>query len=171
MDFNSIYQAVAPYLGTGVISTALVGVIGLFCKGIKAFKEMRSTFKDTNAEAIERFKKALPSEMTVSLEAITKQEFSKIRAEIAADIKEQFIEPIKANTELCRAMAEALAVSKLTPDAYKEKIKEMLDLPEVETTNSLKVELNTDEKQESTEEKKVNAENQGAKTENKILVD
>ena len=169
MDFNSIYQAVAPYLGTGVISTALVGLIGIFCKGIKAFKEMKSTFKDTNAEAIDRFKKALPSELTVSLEAITKQEFSKIRAEIAADIKEQFIEPIKANTELCRAMAEALAVSKLTPDAYKEKIKEMLDLPEVETTNSLKVELNTEEKQDSTEEKK--AKEPGAKSENKILVD
>lgn len=164
MDFNSIYQAVAPYLGTGVISTALVGLIGLFCKGIKAFKEMKSTFKDTNAEAIDRFRKALPSELTVSLETITKQEFSKIRAEIAADIKEQFIEPIKANTELCRAMAEALAVSKLTPDAYKEKIKEMLDLPEVETTNSLKVELNT-------EEKGTNEEAPGTKSENKILVD
>lgn len=164
MDFNSIYQAVAPYFGTGVISTALVGLIGLFCKGIKAFKEMKSTFKDTNAEAIDRFRKALPSELTVSLEIITKQEFSKIRAEIAADIKEQFIEPIKANTELCRAMAEALAVSKLTPDAYKERIKEMLDLPEVETTNSLKVELNT-------EEKGTNGETPGAKSENKILVD
>lgn len=164
MDFNSIYQAVAPYLGTGVISASLVGLIGIFCKGIKAFKEMKSTFKDTNAEAIERFRKALPSELTVSLETITKQEFSKIRAEIAADIKEQFIEPIKANTELCRAMAEALAVSKLTPDAYKEKIKEMLDLPEVETTNSLKVELNT-------EEKGTNGETPGAKSENKILVD
>ena len=164
MDFNSIYQAVAPYLGTGVIGTALVGLISIFCKGIKAFKEMKSTFKDTNAEAIERFRKALPSELTVSLETITKQEFSKIRAEIAGDIKEQFIEPIKANTELCRAMAEALAVSKLTPDAYKEKIKEMLDLPEVETTNSLKVELNT-------EENKQNEETQGTKSENKILVD
>lgn len=164
MDFNSIYQAVAPYLGTGVIGTALVGLISIFCKGIKAFKEMKSTFKDTNAEAIERFRKALPSELTVSLETITKQEFSKIRAEIAADIKEQFIEPIKANTELCRAMAEALAVSKLTPDAYKEKIKEMLDLPEVETTNSLKVELNT-------EEKETNGEAAGTKSENKILVD
>lgn len=164
MDFNSIYQAVAPYLGTGIISTALVGLIGIFCKGIKAFKEMKSTFKDTNAEAIDRFRKALPSELTVSLEAITKQEFSKIRAEIAADIKEQFIEPIKANTDLCRAMAEALAVSKLTPDAYKEKIKEMLDLPEVETTNSLKVELNT-------EEKGISEETPGTKSENKILVD
>lgn len=164
MDFNSIYQAVAPYLGTGVIGTALVGLIGIFCKGIKAFKEMKSTFKDTNAEAIDRFRKALPNELTVSLETITKQEFSKIRAEIAADIKEQFIEPIKSNTELCRAMAEALAVSKLTPDAYKEKIKEMLDLPEVETTNSLKVELNT-------EENKQNEETQGTKSENKILVD
>lgn len=164
MDFNSIYQAVAPYLGTGVIGTALVGLIGIFCKGIKAFKEMKSTFKDTNAEAIDRFRKALPSELTVSLETITKQEFSKIRAEIAADIKEQFIEPIKSNTELCRAMAEALAVSKLTPDAYKEKIKEMLDLPEVETTNSLKVELNT-------EENKPNEETKGTKSENKILVD
>ena len=164
MDFNSIYQAVAPYLGTGVIGTALVGLISIFCKGIKAFKEMKSTFKDTNAEAIDRFRKALPSELTVSLETITKQEFSKIRAEIAGDIKEQFIEPIKANTELCRAMAEALAVSKLTPDAYKEKIKEMLDLPEVETTNSLKVELNT-------EENKQNEETPGTKSENKILVD
>ena len=164
MDFNSIYQAVAPYLGTGVIGTALVGLISIFCKGIKAFKEMKSTFKDTNAEAIDRFRKALPSELTVSLETITKQEFSKIRAEIAADIKEQFIEPIKSNTELCRAMAEALAVSKLTPDAYKEKIKEMLDLPEVETTNSLKVELNT-------EENKQNEETPGTKSENKILVD
>lgn len=164
MDFNSIYQAVVPYLGTGVIGTALVGLISIFCKGIKAFKEMKSTFKDTNAEAIDRFRKALPNELTVSLETITKQEFSKIRAEIAADIKEQFIEPIKANTELCRAMAEALAVSKLTPDAYKEKIKEMLDLPEVETTNSLKVELNT-------EENKQNEETQGTKSENKILVD
>ena len=164
MDFNSIYQAVAPYLGTGVIGTALVGLISIFCKGIKAFKEMKSTFKDTNAEAIDRFRKALPSGLTVSLETITKQEFSKIRAEIAGDIKEQFIEPIKANTELCRAMAEALAVSKLTPDAYKEKIKEMLDLPEVETTNSLKVELNT-------EENKQNEETPGTKSENKILVD
>lgn len=138
MDFNSIYQAVAPYLGTGVISTALVGLIGIFCKGIKAFKEMKSTFKDTNAEAIERFRKALPSELTVSLEAITKQEFSKIRAEIAADIKEQFIEPIKANTELCRAMAEALAVSKLTPDAYKEKSRKCLTCPKLKRQTALK---------------------------------
>lgn len=154
MDFSAIYQAVQPYFTTGAIGTVLVGFIGLFCKGIKAFKEMKNTFKDTNAEAINRLQKALPSSLTVSLESITKTELAKLKSEITESIKNEFVEPIKANTELMQVMAEALAQSKLTPDEYKERIAKLLELDTVETTNSLKVELTTTTETEKASEKK-----------------
>lgn len=143
MDFTTIYNTIAPYIGTGSIAVGLLTLIGFFFKGINTFKEMRKTFTDTNAEAINRLKASLPETLTVSLETITKQELSKIIEQVRETVKNEFIEPIKANDELIKAMAEALAVSKLTTDEYKEKIKNLLDLPEVETTNSLKVEIST----------------------------
>lgn len=160
MDFSTIYATIAPYIGTGAIATGLVTLVGFFFKGINTFKEMKKTFKDTNAEAIDRLKAALPSDLTITLETITKQELSKIIEQIRETVKKELIEPIKANDDLIQAMAEALAVSKLTPDNYKEKIKELLALPGVETTNSLKVELNTEK-----------TEVEPLKTETKILVD
>lgn len=160
MDFTAIYETIAPYIGTSSIALGLITLIGFFFKGINTFKEMKKTFTDTNAEAIDRLKASLPESLVVSLETLTKQELSKIIEQIRETVEKEFIEPIKANDELIKAMAEALALSKLTPDEYKVKIKELLDLPEVETTNSLKVELNTVETTETTKT-----------AENKILVD
>lgn len=146
MDFSEIYEIISPYVGTSSIAMAIIALIGFFFKAINTFKEMRSTFVDTNKEAIDRFKKALPDDLVISLEALTKAELSKIIDQIRETIAKEFIEPIKANDDLIKAMAEALAVSKLTPDEYKERIKTLLELPEVETTNSLKVELTKEDK-------------------------
>lgn len=152
MDFNSIYETVKPYIGTGAIGTILVAIIGLFTSGIKTFKQMKSTFSDTNKEAIDRFTKALPSSLTVSLQSITKQELAKIKTELTENLKTEFIEPLQKNTELVEVLAEAIAQSKLTPDEYKEKIAELLKLKDVSTTNSLKVELVADEEEQEQEE-------------------
>ncbi len=168
MDFNTIYAAIQPYVGTGTIGAGIIAVVAFCLKAVSVFKDMRNSFRDTNKEAIDRFKAALPSDLTISLEQITKQELDRIKGEIRGDIIENFITPIKANTELCRIMAEALACSKLIPDSQKEQIRDILALPDekVETTASLKVSLVQEEAKK--EEKK----QEEPKPENKnILVD
>ena len=141
MDFNAIYQAIVPYLGTGAIATTIVTILALAFKVLKITKEAKSTFSNTHAESIAAFKKAIPESLYVSLESITKSELSKIITKIEEAVENKFLSQIKANTELTQAIASALVSLKAIPDSAKVKIAELLDIPEVETTESLKIDL------------------------------
>lgn len=141
MDFNAIYQAIVPYLGTGAIATTIVTILALAFKVLKITKEAKSIFSSTHAESIAAFKKAIPESLYVSLESITKSELSKIITKIEEAVENKFLSQIKANTELTQAIASALVSLKAIPDSSKVKIAELLDIPEVETTESLKIDL------------------------------
>ena len=141
MDFNAIYEVVKPYLGTGAIASGIITVIALAIKVIGVIKELRTSFSDTESEAIKAFKKAIPESLYVSVESLTKAELAKIKDEIAKLVDEKFLKQIKANTELTESIAAALLTMKAIPDSAKEKIAELLELKEPKTTESLKVEL------------------------------
>jgi len=141
MDFNAIYEAAKPYIGTGAIASAIVTVIAFAIKVIGVIKELRASLVSTESEAIKAFKKAIPESLYVSVESLTKAELAKIKEEIAKLVDEKFLKQIKANTELTQAIAVALFSMKAIPDSAKEKITGLLKLKEPKTTESLKVEL------------------------------
>ena len=141
MDFNAIYQSIAPYFGTGAMATAIITIITLAFKVLSLCKDARTTFSNTHAESIEAFKKAIPSSLYLSLESLTKSELSKIITQIKDAIDERFLSQIKSNTEITQAIAQALISMKAIPDSAKLKISELLELPEVDTTEGLKIDL------------------------------
>lgn len=141
MDFNTIYEAVAPYLGTSAIVSVIIAVISIAAKFARVIKDIKSSFSTTESEALKAFKKAIPDNLYINLETITKAELAKIKEEFAAFIDEKFLAQIKANTELTQAIAAALCSMRSIPDSQKEIIKGLLELDEPKTTESLKVEL------------------------------
>lgn len=141
MDFNAIYEAAKPYLGTGAIASAIVTIIAFAIKVIGVIKELRTSLASTESEAIKAFKKAIPESLYVSVESLTKAELAKIKDEIAKIVDEKFLKQIKENTELTQAIAAAILSMKAIPDSAKEKITEILELKEPKTTESLKLEL------------------------------
>lgn len=152
MDFNAIYEVIAPYLSVSAISTALVGILAIVIKLSSLIKSARATFSSTHNEAVEAFKKALPKELSISLEVLARTELEKIKAEFTTAVEEKFIKQIKENTLLVQEIAKALCSLKALPDSIKNEIAEMLDIEKPETTESLKVELIP------TEDKKVSSE-------------
>ena len=101
---------------------------------------MRTSWNETENEALKAFKQAIPKELYVNIESLAKQEFEKIVTEIKAIVDEKFLSQIKANTELMEAMAQALCSMKSIPDSHKKAISKLLEI-KPETTESLKVEL------------------------------
>ena len=154
MDFNTIYEAVKPYLGTGAIAGAIVTILGLVVKVLGFIKESKSLFESTQNEAINAFKKALPKELYISIETLAKTELNKITESIVSIVNDKVLGQIKANTELTQAIASALVTMRNIPESAKVKKAELLEIKEVETTESLKVELlSIDEKAEKKEDK------------------
>ena len=141
MDFNSIYETIAPYLSTGAIASAIIAIIGIVIKFARVMKDIKGSFSNTESEALKAFKKAIPESLYINLETITKTELAKIKEEFSAFIDEKFLAQIKANTELTQAIAAALCSMRSIPDSQKEIIKGLLELEEPKTTESLKVEL------------------------------
>ena len=141
MDFNSIYETIAPYLSTGAIASAIIAIIGIVIKFARVMKDIKGSFSSTESEALKAFKKAIPESLYINLETITKTELAKIKEEFSAFIDEKFLAQIKANTELTQAIAAALCSMRSIPDSQKEIIKGLLELEEPKTTESLKVEL------------------------------
>lgn len=140
MDFNTIYEAIKPYIGTGAFASAFITIISLAIKFASVIKDIRNKYKDTENEALKAFKQAIPKELYVNIESLAKQEFEKIVTEIKAIVDEKFLSQIKANTELTEAMAQALCSMKSIPDSHKKSISKLLEI-KPETTESLKVEL------------------------------
>lgn len=141
MDFNSIYEAVKPYLGTGAIAGAIVTILALATKVLGFIKEAKGVFQSTQNEAVNAFKKALPKELYISVETLVKGELEKITTKIVSAVDDKILAQIKANTELMQAIASALVSMRTIPDSSKLEIAKLLELKEVKTTESLKVEL------------------------------
>lgn len=141
MDFNAIFETISPYLGTGGIATAVIGILAIVVKLGGLIKTAKKTFSSTHNEAVEAFKQALPKELYISLETIAKEELAKIKTEFTNAVEEKFINQIKANTELVQEIAKALCTLKAIPDSVKLEIAKLLDIEKPDTTESLKVEL------------------------------
>lgn len=140
MDFNTIYEAIKPYIGTGAFASAFITIISLAIKFASVIKDIRNKYKDTENEALKAFKQAIPNELYVKVESLAKTEFAKIVAEINAIVDEKFLAQIKENTELMQAIAQALCSMKTIPDSHKKQIGKLLEI-KPETTESLKVDL------------------------------
>lgn len=167
MDFNTIYEMVAPYLGTsGIVTIILTILIVLIrCRNIinKAEKRINAFIDDiqykwetTESEALKAFKSALPKDLFINIESLAKEELSKIKNEIWNAVDERWLGQISKNTELTQAIASALLGNKTICDSDKEIIAKMLEL-DSNTTKKLKVELiETKQKVETKEEKPIN---------------
>ena len=151
MDFNTIYEVVAPYLGTTGIAGVIVAIITVLVKarGIikKAQKEingfisdMRTSWNETENEALKAFKQALPKDLFVSIESLAKTELSAIKEEIWNAVNEKWIGQITKNTELVEAIATALIGNKTIPDSDKQYLAKLIN-KEAQTTSALKVEF------------------------------
>lgn len=141
MDFNAIYDAVAPYLGTSGMAIAIITILSGLFKILSLSKQVKGLFKNVHAESLEVLKKAFPEEIIVSMQPIVKNEIEKVKLEILDAVNTNWLNQITANSELLQAIASALATQKTLPDSEKEKIAKLLKLDNIETTQSLKVEL------------------------------
>ena len=141
MDFNTYYEDISTIVGTSTIAMGIVTFLTIAIKAFVVIKEIRANFSNTESEVLKLFKQAMPKELYVSLESITKAELSKIITKIEKVVNDTFLSQIKANTELTQAIASALITMKSIPDSCKKDIAKLLEIKEVETTESLKVEL------------------------------
>lgn len=155
MDWNTIYEVIKPYLGTGAIASGVITILFFAFKVLNVIKEMKGAFSSTENEMLKAFKNAMPKELYVSLETLTKTELAKIVQQIKQMVDERFTSQIKANTELTQAIASALITMKAIPDSSKKEIAKLLEIKEVNTTESLKVELIQVEDKKNTVNEKV----------------
>ena len=141
MDFNTIYAQVAPYLGTAGIAGLIVTVITVLVRLKQLFTKSGLSLKELENNVTNAFKQALPENLYIEIEAITKKELQSIVENIKTVVDEKFLKQIKENTELMQAMAKALMSMKSIPDSAKEEIGKMLELPVTDTAKAMKVEL------------------------------
>lgn len=141
MDFNTIYAQVAPYVGTAGIAGLIVTVITVLVRLKQLFTKSGLSLKELESNVTNAFKQALPENLYIEIEAITKNELQSIVANIKTVVDEKFLKQIKENTELMQAMAKALMSMKSIPDSAKEEIGKMLELPVTDTAKAMKVEL------------------------------
>ncbi len=141
MDWNSIYEAIKPYLGTGAIALAILTVFSLAIRFKSEIKNIRNVFASTENEALKAFKKSLPKELFINIQSLAQSEFAKIVQELKQVVDERFLSQIKANTEITQAIASAIITMKSIPDSSKKEIARLLDLKDVDTTEALKVDL------------------------------
>ena len=141
MDWNTIYEAVSPYLGTTTIAAGLIAVLTVILKTVSFLKQAKATLSGTESEAVKAFKKAIPESLYLQVEALTKKELGAITEHIKEIVDEKFLAQIKANTELTQAVAKALMSLKAMPDSTKEEIGKLLDIKPTDTKEQIKVEL------------------------------
>lgn len=152
IDFNTVYELASPYLGTSSIAILIIGIIYIFIKYKNVVKKLdnifsevaasiKSKFSEIESEALKAFKAALPEDLSINIEALTKQEIAAIKEYFISAINENWLKQITTNSELTKAMANALLAIKSIPDSSKKEIAEILKLQNVQTTDKLKVEL------------------------------
>ena len=151
MDFNTIYETVAPYLGTSGIGMLIIGILYVFIKYRGVIKNaevelnsflanIKKSWENTENEALNAFKKALPQDFSINIEALARKELEKVKDYLNTSINNNWLNQVTANNELTRAMANALLSMKSIPDSDKKEIGKLLSLPEVKTTESLVIE-------------------------------
>lgn len=140
MDFNTIYEVVAPYLGATGVGTIIVSALLMFFKLSGAVKSFINSFKNTNKLIEDGIKKVIPETLYVKVEGVAKEEFAKMKAELAKEVDSKWLNQIKLNTELMQAMALAMCSMKAIPDSQKELLAKYLEI-KPETTEALVVEL------------------------------
>jgi hypothetical protein len=151
-DFNTIYAAVTPYLGTSGIALVIIGLLYVFVKyrsTIKKFEKeikdfvakIKCDFENTESEALKVFKQALPSDFAINIETLTRQEIASIKEYFITAINENWLKQITNNNELMLAMAHALLSIKSISDTDKKAIAEIINATNVETTDKLKIDL------------------------------
>lgn len=151
MDWNTIYNAVSPYLGTTTITAGIIAVLTVIIKAISFLKQARAALASTESEAVKAFKKAIPESLYVQVETLTKKELGAITEHIKELVDENFLAQIKANTELTQAVAKALMSLKAMPDSTKEELGKLLELKPTDTAEAMKVELLPSEPEEKNE--------------------
>jgi hypothetical protein len=140
MDFNTLYEIVAPYLGSTGMATTVVLAITLFFKLSSSIKNFADSFKSTNKLIEDGIKKVIPETMYVKIEGVAKEEFAKMKAELTKEVDTKWLNQIKQNTELMQAMALAMCSMKAIPDSQKELLAKFLEI-KPETTEALIVDL------------------------------
>lgn len=132
MEFNEIWNTVAPYIGSGAFLSAVGVVIGIVVKILHVIRDIKNS-----ADIQNLFKQALPKDLTVSVTALTKNEIDKLTAEI----REIFIAAIKENTVLVSDVAKAVASLRSVPDIYKQEIAKHCEGIQTNTVESIKLEM------------------------------
>ena len=140
MDFNALYEVLAPYLGATGIGTLIVGALTIFFKCWGAIKTFIGSFKDTSKMIEDGIKKVIPNQMYVKIETVAKNEFAKMKAELLQTVDEKWVKQIKVNTELMQAMALAMCSMKAIPDSQKELLAKFLEI-KPETIETLVIDL------------------------------
>ena len=141
MDFNAIYELVAPYLGVGGTATVITVLLTLVVKVIGFIKEAKNEVVIAKTSVVNMVKNALPSELTISIESMVKTELAKITTGITQAVEEKFLNQLRANTIITEEIAKALCSMKAIPDSVKNEILKLIDIKEPVTSQSLKVEL------------------------------
>lgn len=132
MEFNEIWNNIAPYVGTGSFLTGVGVIVGIVIKILQLLRDIK---KNANFQSM--FKQALPKDLTVSVTALTKNEIDKL----ADKIENKFIAPIKENTILLADVAKAVASLRSVPETYKENIAKHCDGIQTNTVESIKLEM------------------------------
>jgi len=145
MDFTQIWASISPYVSAGAIGTVITATIGIVVKVVGAVKSTKTQLSETKLLAIELFKTALPKDLTLSIKKLAQDELTSLTASVTELINEQVIEPVKANTELQQAIAKALISLRSIPETLRTEISALINEPTaVTTTESIKLELNTE---------------------------
>jgi len=150
MDFTQIWASISPYVSAGAIGTVVTATIGIVVKVVAAVKSAKTQLVETKALAIDLFKTALPKDLTISIEKLAKTQLQSLTADVTQIINEQIIEPVRANTKLVQALAKAIASLRSVPESLRTEIATLVnDTALVATTESVKLELNTELKAEA----------------------
>lgn len=153
MDFNALYEILAPYIGATGIGTLIVSAFAILVKCSGAIKTFINSFKDTNDMIAENIKKVIPSQLYVKIENVAKSEFAKMKTELLNTVEEKWIEQMKSNTEVIMAIASAMCSMKAVPDSQKELLSQYLNI-EPKTTDALVVDIIPNEEIKKSENKK-----------------
>jgi len=144
MDFTQIWASISPYVSAGAIGTVVTATIGIVVKVVGAVKSAKTQLSETKSLAIELFKTALPKDLTLSIKKLAQDELTSLTASVTELINKQVIEPVKANTELQQAIAKALISLRSIPETLRTEISALINEPTITTTESIKLELNTE---------------------------
>lgn len=82
MDWNTIYEAVSPYLGTTTITAGIVAVLTFIFKFRSLMKQAKAALSSTTIAAEKALKKAIPKNLYLQVETLTKKELAVIVEEI-----------------------------------------------------------------------------------------